>query len=453
MVRLLSTAPALLDLTDLPDRQFAPVGILSPLGSPPAAGGRGRRSSPVPSAAGVAFVLGWRWRLTGPLFAVLFFLLSTYRVSWGHVSHADHLPALQLLLCGLVPAADAWSLDARRRRVPPPAPSGRYGWPIKVLGLLTVVTYVLAGLAKLRYGGFGWLDGDVLRNQIAADALQKSLLGATYSPLVGWVTSHGWVLVPAAVVAVVVELAAPVAFVHGRWRDVWVASAWLLHVAIAAVMAITFPYPLCGVAFAPFYDLERGGGGDRPRVAADRLAGGGVFDGRRSGRDTPAPGRRTPRDAAAAGCDPVGPQLPPRPSLPAAGAGRCRCARPTGRRWPPPSLPGPPGAVASVVVVHGFSNSSRTPEVQRLAVSLSAVDARRRPRPPGPRPLGRAIHPRAARARRRGRRRGRRRRARTRASRSSPWASAWAGRRRWWRRGGARLWPASWRCRRRRGPT
>ena len=89
-----------------------------------------------------------------------------------------------------------------------------------MLGLLTVVTYVLAGLAKLRYGGFGWLAGDVLRNQIAADALQKSLLGATYSPLVGWVTSHGWVLVPAAVVAVVVELAAPVAFVHGRPRDV-----------------------------------------------------------------------------------------------------------------------------------------------------------------------------------------------------------------------------------------
>ena len=257
MARLLSTAPALLDLTDLPDRQFDPVGILSPLGSAPAgavvavllAGAVG---------AGVAFVLGWRWRLTGPLFAVLFFLLSTYRVSWGHVSHADHLPALQLLLCGLVPAADAWSLDARRRRVPPPAPSGRYGWPIKVLGLLTVVTYVLAGLAKLRYGGFGWLGGDVLRNQIAADALQKSLLGATYSPLVGWVTSHGWILVPSAVVAVVVELAAPVAFVHGRPRDVWVASAWLLHVAIAAVMAITFPYPLCGVAFAPFYDLERG---------------------------------------------------------------------------------------------------------------------------------------------------------------------------------------------------
>jgi HTTM domain len=257
VIRLLSTAPSLVQLTDLPDQQFVPVGVLSPLRSPPAAG-LVVAALVVAVAAGLAFVLGWRWRLSGPLFAVLFFLLSTYRVSWGHVSHADHLPALQLLLCGIVPAADAWSLDARRRRRRVPEADARYGWPIKVLGLITVVTYVLAGVAKLRYGGMGWLDGDVLRNQIAADALQKTLLGATHSPLVGWVTSHGWVLAPSALVAVTVELAAPVALLGGRWRDAWVASAWLLHVAIAAVMAITFPYPLCGVAFAPFYDLERG---------------------------------------------------------------------------------------------------------------------------------------------------------------------------------------------------
>jgi pimeloyl-ACP methyl ester carboxylesterase len=37
------------------------------------------------------------------------------------------------------------------------------------------------------------------------------------------------------------------------------------------------------------------------------------------------------------------------------------------------ALPGPPDAVASVVVVHGFSNSSRTPEVQRLAAGLATA--------------------------------------------------------------------------------
>ena len=58
-------------------------------------------------------------------------------------------------------------------------------------------------------------------------------------------------------------------------------------------------------------------------------------------------------------------------------------------------LPGPPGAVASVVVVHGFSNSSRTPEVQRLAVTLSrsmpvvALDLRGHGRSGGRSTLGR----------------------------------------------------------------
>jgi len=152
-----------------------------------------------------------------------------------------------------------------------------------VLALLTVVTYVLAGVAKLRYGGTSWLDGDVLRNQVATDALQKTLLGATSSPLSGWVANHGWVLVPASIAALVVELGAPIALLGGRWRDGWVASAWLFHIGIAAVMAITFPYPLCLVAFAPFYDVEKG-------VAAVQRRWRGRRDRHARHRDTPARG-------------------------------------------------------------------------------------------------------------------------------------------------------------------
>jgi pimeloyl-ACP methyl ester carboxylesterase len=44
-----------------------------------------------------------------------------------------------------------------------------------------------------------------------------------------------------------------------------------------------------------------------------------------------------------------------------------------GTRLAAVAVPGPPDAIASVVVVHGFSNSSRTPEIQRLAVGLSSV--------------------------------------------------------------------------------
>ena len=43
----------------------------------------------------------------------------------------------------------------------------------------------------------------------------------------------------------------------GRVAKLWALSAWLFHVGILAVMAILFPYPLAGVAFAPFFPVEQ----------------------------------------------------------------------------------------------------------------------------------------------------------------------------------------------------
>src|SRR5689334_18876108 len=60
------------------------------------------------------------------------------------------------------------------------------------------------------------------------------------------------------------------------------------------------------------------------------------------------------------------------------------------------ALAGPPGATVCAVVVHGFSNSSRTPEVQRLALDLSrslpviALDLRGHGRSGGRCTLGRS---------------------------------------------------------------
>jgi hypothetical protein len=272
VVHLVVTAPSLLQVADLPDEQFAPVGVLAWL-SHPASHAVVVGGLVAAIATGLAALLGWRWRLSGPAFAVLFLLASTCPVSWGHVSHADHLPAVHLAILALVPAADAWSLDARRRRSPVPAPQARYGWPVRMLAVATVVSYVVAGIAKVRYSGFGWLDGDVLRNQIAADTLQKTLLGASHSPIGAWLAGHPAVLPVAAFGALAVELGAPVALLGGVWRNVWVAAAWLFHLSIAAVMAIAFPYPLYGVAFAPFFDVERAVGWVRRQAVAARSSG------------------------------------------------------------------------------------------------------------------------------------------------------------------------------------
>jgi hypothetical protein len=256
LVRLVSTAPGLLASARLPASQFAPVGLLSPLDRPVAVGWVVAALVAVVALAALA-VVGVAWRAVGPALAVGFLVLTTYRVSWGHVSHADHLVALHLVVLALAPAADAWAWPGagdgfRPRR------AARAELALRVLGLVTVVSYVVAGVAKARYGGAGWFTGDVLRTQIATDALQKTLLGAAPPLLARTLLPHAWLFPPMAWAAVLVELAAPVGFLGRRWAWSWSAAAWLFHVGVAAVMGIVFPYPLSVVAFTPLVLAARG---------------------------------------------------------------------------------------------------------------------------------------------------------------------------------------------------
>lgn len=204
-------------------------------------------------AAGAAFTLGWRHRVAGPAHGLLLLFLTTYDNSWQHLAHAENLLTLQTLVLGFAPAADAWSLDARRRArrgAPAATADHRYGWPVRLISAITVVTYVLAGWAKLRNGGFDWISGDVLRNQIAHDNVRKAVLGAPYSALGGRLARHTWLFPPLALASVCVELGAPVALLRGRIRRAWVLAAWGFHLGVLALMAILFAYPLSGVAYA-----------------------------------------------------------------------------------------------------------------------------------------------------------------------------------------------------------
>src|SRR5688572_8644738 len=58
----------------------------------------------------VAFVLGWRHRITGPLFAGLLLFVFCYRNSWSMVYHHDNLMVLQILVLGLTRSAEVLSL-------------------------------------------------------------------------------------------------------------------------------------------------------------------------------------------------------------------------------------------------------------------------------------------------------------------------------------------------------
>ena len=202
---------------------------------------------------------GWRFALTGPLFALLLLWVISYRNSFGQIFHTENLMVLSVLILALGSSADAYSLDERAGRTRARVDDGyRYGWAVRLICLMTVLAYVVAGLTKLQNAGVDWLTGDVLRNYVAYDNLRKIELGDVHSPLGAWMVSYGWMFPPLALFSVAVELGAPLALLGGRITRAWIAAAWLFHVGILAVMAIMFPYQLLGIAFLPFLPVEQG---------------------------------------------------------------------------------------------------------------------------------------------------------------------------------------------------
>jgi Vitamin K-dependent gamma-carboxylase len=242
-------------LDALPTRQFEPVGVLwwmhSPMGSPTL-----HIIMVVLAVVTIGALVGWRWAITGPLFAVLFTIVTTYNLSFGHVRHTEHVVLGHVVVLALSPAADVWALG-HRGPVSRREPQARFGWPVKVMAIITVLSYTLAGIAKLRYGGWDWLTGASLRNQVAYDNLRKALLGAPYAHLGGWAVGHGWLFAPMAVGSLAAELGAVLALFGGRLRTAWVVAAWAFHIGVVALMWIVFPYQLSGVAYAPLLQPER----------------------------------------------------------------------------------------------------------------------------------------------------------------------------------------------------
>ncbi|HUF53547.1 MAG TPA: HTTM domain-containing protein [Dehalococcoidia bacterium] len=247
-------APNLASVTDFHEAQFAPVGIVGLLGSP-LSGDAARLLVAATAAGGVAFVAGWKFRVSGPVFALLLLWTLTYRNSWGQVFHTENILVLHVLILAMSPAADAFSLDARGRAAP--GDDARYGWPIRLMCIATVLTYFIAGQTKMRIAGLDWITTDTLRNYVAYDNVRKVELGDIHSPLGAELVRHGWLFPPLAVASLVVELGAPLALLSNRVARAWALAAWVFHAGVFAVMWIVFPYPLLGVAFAPFFTVER----------------------------------------------------------------------------------------------------------------------------------------------------------------------------------------------------
>jgi hypothetical protein len=252
---LIALAPMLFGVYRFPTEQFEPVGVVSLLAAP-----LGLAATAVihglTVVLGIAALLGWRYRVTGPLYALGLLWIASYRNSWGMVFHTENLLVMHTLILAVTPAADSWAIDARGR-ADARAIDPRYGWAPKLMAAVTTIAYLLAGVAKLRNAGFTWLDGDVLLGHVAWDNLRKLELGSAYSPLGALLSAYPAVFVPLAWASVLLELGAPVALLGGWTARIWAIGMWSFHLGVAAIMAIVFAYPLTGLAFAPLFAIEQ----------------------------------------------------------------------------------------------------------------------------------------------------------------------------------------------------
>ncbi len=235
----------------LPAAHFKPTGVVRILDTP--------LSPDLVLAIGIAtsvllaaFVLGILHRYLAPIAALLLLWTITYRNCWGMIFHTENLLVLHVLVLAFTPSADALALSPRNDTA-----GAGYGWVLKLLIAITVVTYVLAGIAKLRIAGMAWIDGEQLRNQIAIDNLRKALLGDSIAPLATPFLDHPSGFTVFSVMTIILELGAVVAVISARIGRWWALSAWGFHVGVVALMNIWFPYPLLGLAYLPLLRCER----------------------------------------------------------------------------------------------------------------------------------------------------------------------------------------------------
>ena len=178
-------------------------------------------------------------RLAGWVVAGLYLEWMVVAMSYGKVDH-DRFAFLVALF--VLPSVGRAGLRSRER-------SEAAGWALSMIAVAVVATYVLAAVAKLRFGGLDWVDGATLTRAILrrSTPLSEPLLDL---PAVLHAAQYG--------IMAMELLVAPLLLV--RWRDerrTWALAVGFLgfHLLTFALITIIF-LPHC-VALLALLPLER----------------------------------------------------------------------------------------------------------------------------------------------------------------------------------------------------
>ena len=172
-------------------------------------------------------------RLLGWTVAVCWVWYQYVAFSYGKVDHdrADFVVALALL-----PTVGLAHLSDRRR-------SEAAGFALRAVQLAAIATYFLSAWAKIRFGGFEWVNSATMVRAVVRRG----------TPWAEWLLDVPWTLHSFQWVLMAAELTAPVIFLLSeRWRRRAVGAWFIFHAMTYAAITIAFwPHLVMMLAFLP----------------------------------------------------------------------------------------------------------------------------------------------------------------------------------------------------------
>jgi hypothetical protein len=182
-------------------------------------------SGRLPRLSGWAAAIGWIW------FQYIAF-------AYGKVDHDRGDFAIALLI---LPLAGLATVSDRRR-------SEAAGFAFRVIQLTAIATYFLSAWAKVRFGGWDWVNSATM---VRAVVRRGSWFGDLLLHLPWTLHAFQWALIS-------LELLSPLIFFVGeRWRRRMVGGWYLFHALTYAAITIAFwPHLVMLLAFLPLEEYR-----------------------------------------------------------------------------------------------------------------------------------------------------------------------------------------------------
>ncbi|MEO6714475.1 MAG: HTTM domain-containing protein [Mycobacteriales bacterium] len=220
------------DHADVPGTLYQPLFVGRLLRLPPPGPVSVRVAMAALLVAALVAVTGRYPRLLGAAVAALYAWWMLVAMSYGKVDH-DRFAFLVLL--AVLPTVGA----ARQGDTTEDEASG---WALRCVQLAVVATYLLAAVAKFRFGGLDWATGATLSRAILRRGTMLS------EPLL----EYRWLLVAMQFAIIAFELASPILLVGGRVSRGYVVFLYGFQLATFAGIGIIFlPHLVAMLAFLP----------------------------------------------------------------------------------------------------------------------------------------------------------------------------------------------------------